>query len=288
MRVKLTISLVFFSLFLRIQGQEIIYTSQKNNNDNLCIINEEGKIIELTNNARKDSSPMVSPDGEHIVFTSERIGWWKIWTLDVEKNVFKQLTNSNSAEYSPSWSPDGKYIVFVSSRDGNQEIYTMTKNGSHLKNISNNSGSDIMPFWAKDNRIYFSSIVNHIYQIVSCLPDGSDKRILTHSKDNKLMPQVSNDLSEVLYYGDKDGNFEIYKMNIATQKVKRLTNSHLMDIRPRWSSDNSKIVFERGNKGNHHHIYVMDNDGNNLKQITFSNYNYTPSFVPLTKSFIKN
>ena len=102
------------------------------------------------------------------------------------------------------------------------------------------------------------------------------------------MPQISNDLSEILYYGDQDGNLEIYLLEINSKTSKRLTNHPLMDIRPRWSPDNNKIVFERGNKGDNHHIYVMDNDGCNLKQITFSNYNYSPSFVPSTKTFIKN
>lgn len=285
MKFILTAAFMFVYFLCCAQNLEIIYTSQKNYNDNIQVVNNKGQIKVIMNNSRKDSSPIISSDGKHIVFSSERVGWWKIWSYDIENNKYTQLTNSSNAEYSPAWSPNNDYIVFVSSRDGNQEIYTMSKEGLNLKNITKNTKSDLMPFWGKDNRIYYSSEINGTYQIVSCNPNGKNKVVLTNTKGNKLMPQISNDLKQILYYGDEDGNFEIYLMDMGAKKSKRLTNHPLMDMRPRWSPDNKQIVFERGNKGNNHHIYLMDINGENQKQLTFSNYNYSPSFVPFTKSF---
>ena len=69
-------------------------------------------------------------------------------------------------------------------------------------------------------------------------------------------------------------------MNIDGTEKKRLTNNPLMDIRPRWSSDDKKIVFERGNKKDDQHIFMMDANGENVKQLTFKNYNCAASFVP--------
>lgn len=261
-------------------AQNIIFTRQVNNNDNLMIMDENGGIKTLTNHSRKDSSPMISPDGKMVVFTSERVGWWKIWTMNLETNEVKQLTNQGSADYSPTWSPDGSQIVFTSSRDGNQEIYVMNKDGSNKVNITKNKSEDVMPQWASDGFIYYATRTNDAYQIARIKPDGSINEILTASNGNKLMPQLSNDGSNILYYGDADGNMEIYLMDMNTKKVSRLTNHPLMDIRPRWSPDNTKIVFERGNKGNNHHIYIMNADGSNVKQLTTKNYNYTPSFYP--------
>ena len=261
-------------------AQNIIFTQQINNNDNLMMIDQKGGIKTLTNHPRKDSSPMISPDGKMIVFTSERVGWWKIWTMNLETNEFNQLTNKGSADYSPSWSPDGNRIVFTSSRDGNQEIYLMNKDGSNKVNLTKSKSEDVMPYWARDGYIYYSANHNGVYQIARIKPDGSNKELLTDSENNKLMPQLSNDGKKILYYGDADGNMEIYLMELNTGEVTRLTNHLLMDIRPRWSPDNTKIVFERGNKGNNHHIYIMDADGSNVKQLTSKNYNYTPSFFP--------
>lgn len=272
------LSFIIMGLSYQLYSQNIIYTRQINNNDDLIIIDKNGTHQTLTDHPSKDSSPMISPNGKMVVFTSERIGWWKIWIMDLSTYELRQLTKRSSADYSPSWSPDGKQIVFTSSRDGNQEIYIMNKDGSDKVNVTQSQSSDIMPNWSKNGYIYYSTVQGDFYQIARIKPDGSAKEILTDSKSNMLMPQLSNDERKILYYGDADGNMEIYIMDLSTKKVTRLTNHPLMDIRPRWSPDSRKIVFERGNKGNNHHIYIMDSDGSNVKQLTTENYNYTPSF----------
>ncbi len=261
------------------QSYEILYTKQINNSDNIHLIDTNGKTKQITNNPRKDSSPMLSPDGNFIVFTSERVGWWKIWLLDIKKKEYLQLTNSGSAEYGPSWSLDGSKIVFVSSRTGNSEIFLMNRDGSGFINLTNDGRSDTMPFWGKDNRIYYSSEVNGTYQIMRMKPDGSNKEVLTKGSGDKLMPQLSNDGKRILYYGNENGNMELYIINLDNQEQVRLTNHPLIDMRGRWSPDDKKIVFERGNKGNNHHIYIMDSNGNNVTKLTSSGYNYAASFV---------
>lgn len=271
---------IFTGTLVSAQNYEILYTQQINNVDDIFVINDKGETKQITNNRSKDSSPMISPDGNFIVFASERVGWWKIWLMNINKNEFKQLTNSSSAEYSPSWSPDENHIVFISSRSGNSDVFVMSKSGKEIKNLTNSSQDDTTPFWGKDNMIYYSSEINGTFQIIRMLPDGSKKEVLTKDDGDKFMPQVSNGKNKLLYYTDVDGNYEIYTMNIDGTEMKRLTNNPLMDIRPRWSSDDKKIVFERGNKKNNQHIFMMDADGKNIKQLTYKNYNYAASFVP--------
>lgn len=275
---KLLILFVVASHALSAQRYEILYTAQVNNNDNIYSINQDGKLNQITNHARKDSSPMMAPDGNSIIFTSERKGWWKIWQMNLVSGEFQQLTDVNSAEYSPSWSPDGKQIVFVSSRNGGSEIFTMTRNGKNIQQISA-GGNNTLPSWSSDGTIYFSSKINGNYQIMSMQPNGSELMQLTQNRGDKLMPQLSPLGEEILYYGNADGNMEVYVWNVSTKEVKRLTRDPLMDIRPRWSRDGSLIVFERGNKRNNQQIYLMNPDGTNQQQLTQSGYNYAPSFA---------
>lgn len=278
---KLLILLIVSSHAVCAQRYEVLFTKQVNNNDNIYSINQEGSLKQITNDPRKDSSPMMSPDGTMMVFTSERKGWWKIWRMNLESGEFTQLTDAGSAEYSPSWSPDGGHIVFVSSRNGGSEIFTMTKDGNNIKQLST-GGNNAMPSWASDDRIYYSSQINGVYQIMSIKPDGSDLSQLTAGKGDKLMPQRSPDNSAMLYYGNLHGNMEIYTMELTSGKTTRLTNDPLMDIRPKWSPDGSLIVFERGNKRNDQQIYLMNSDGSGQRALTKSGYNYAPSFVVIT------
>lgn len=278
--MKTCLFLLFFTTqFVCAQSYEILFTKQVNNNDNIYSIDQEGKLRQITDHPRKDSSPLISPYGKQMVFTSERIGWWKIWVMDLESNDFKQLTKASTAEYSPAWSPDGKQIVFVSGRAGGSEIFKMTATGENISQISEGSKST-MPSWASDNRIYYSSQVSGTYQIFSMNADGTDKKQLTSTPGNKLMPQLSPNMKQILYYGDQDGNMEIYVLDLASNQSRRLTNDPLLDIRPRWSPDGTLIVFERGNKRNNQQIYMMNADGSNQRQLTKSGYNYAPSFAP--------
>jgi Tol biopolymer transport system component len=59
-----------------------------------------------------DAQPRYSPDGRHIVFTSDRDGGDNVWTIDVSTKQTKQITKGKTARYrSPEWTPDGRYIV---------------------------------------------------------------------------------------------------------------------------------------------------------------------------------
>ncbi len=63
---------------------------------------------------KRDSNPRWSPDGERILFESNRSGTSQLWVLTADGEP-KQLTNVSTGATSGIWSPDGKHIAFVSS-----------------------------------------------------------------------------------------------------------------------------------------------------------------------------
>jgi len=285
-KILILLGLLVAAAYLRAQDFEVLFTKNIGGTDQLFAINQSGEEKQITKHHSKDSSPMLSPDGKYIVFTSERVGWWEIWLMNIQEGSFDQLTNSGSAEYSPCWSPDGSRILFISSRTGNAEVFSMNANGSELTQLTDNKTNDTSPFWAADDKIYYAAEVNGTYQIMKMDSDGSGKTQLTFDKGDKLSPQLNPTTQSILYYSNQDGNPEIYICDIDGQNAKRLTDHPLQDIRPRWSSDGRLIVFERGDKRRNQHIFIMDADGSNQKQITFANYNYAPSFVT-TGTFLK-
>jgi len=98
------------------------------------------------------------PDGESIVFTSERDGNRNLYLMKINGSDLEQLTNHESSDYEPVFSPDGKSIVFTSERDGNKEIYIIDPISKNVKNLSNHSGDDWNPrFYHDSQKIVFQS-----------------------------------------------------------------------------------------------------------------------------------
>ena len=71
-----------------------------------------GKATRITKGMAFDAQPRFSPDGESIVFVSDRSGGDNVWTLRLDFTDTTQVSRGNSSLYvSPEWMPDGKHIV---------------------------------------------------------------------------------------------------------------------------------------------------------------------------------
>ena len=66
--------------------------------------------------------PIISPDGQRIVFTSGAIGkdWKEVWVGDVTGDSPRKLAEVGDQQIlaSPAWSPDGRWVAY--GKDGNR------------------------------------------------------------------------------------------------------------------------------------------------------------------------
>jgi len=78
----------------------------------------------------------------------------------------------------------------------------------------------------------------------------------------------------------KDGNSDIYTMDLENRIVERITNHPSIDTSPSYSPDGKRITFNSDRSG-YQQIYVMDSNGKNVKRISFGNGLYgTPVWSP--------
>ena len=73
--------------------------------------------------------------------------------------------------------------------------------------------------------------------------------------------------ARIVFASDRDGNREIYVMDIDGKNSRNLTNNRHADRSPSWSPDGKRIVFTSQRDGNWE-IYVMDADGSNPRRLT--------------------
>ena len=86
---------------------------------------QAGAPAKLISSSRWDVVPRYSPDGEQIVFASDRSGGYQIWVSDADGANARRLTHRFSVAATPHWSPDGEQIVFHGQTErGKDFIYT--------------------------------------------------------------------------------------------------------------------------------------------------------------------
>ena len=101
----------------------------------------------LTDGVGNNLHPVPSPDGNRVVFYSDRDGNAEVYTLEFDTHTLKRLTDSKDWDGDPVWSYDGSQVLFVSNRDKNYQIYKMNADGTSLINLSNNPSNETQPSW---------------------------------------------------------------------------------------------------------------------------------------------
>jgi serine/threonine protein kinase len=152
----------------------------------------------LTEGSSRDRQPAYSPDGEQIVFSSNRSGNLDLWSLSTKTGALTQLTDDPAQDWDPGFLPDGRHVVWSSDRSGNLEIWTANADGSGARQLTRDGKDAENPTATRDGSwiVYTSGdpAKNGIWKI---RPDGSDA--------TRLVPGVASN-AEV----SPDGRYASY------------------------------------------------------------------------------
>jgi len=161
----------------------------------------------LTSNNAYDAEATYSPDGKHIVFTSDRDGDLEIYTMRADGTDVIRITNKPGYDGGPFFSPDGKRILFRSDRRGDKalQIYTAVLKFDGAGNIVGVERETQLtadghlnwgPSWHPITRgiIYASSKLGHDnYELFMMRPNGSRPIRITFTPGADILPVFSPD-----------------------------------------------------------------------------------------------
>ncbi len=96
---------------------------------------------------------------------------------------------------------------------------------------------------------------------------GTSQIRLTNHPASDILPNLNRGATQIAFASNRDGNYEIYKMDTSGNSLVRLTSNNTIDSQPSWSFDNSQIIFVSDRDGNAE-IYKMSADGLNQVRLT--------------------
>ena len=162
-----------------------------------------------------DYDAVWAPDGQSIVFTSERNGSGDLFRVNADGSGLTQLTSDDAYEDQAAFSPDGRQLVFVSTRgSGYADIWTLDIATKRAKALTSGPGGDYRPSWSPDGKwIAFASgrgitppfsegrwERQQLAEIWLIRPDGSGLKKVTNTGNFCGSPKWMSDSQHVLAY----------------------------------------------------------------------------------------
>lgn len=247
-------------------GSRVAFAQRGELGVDLYVMNADGSNVQrLTDDGMNNHYPTWSPDGSRIAFSRDAGGGnLDIFIMEVDfsdpANVAVStplnITNAPSAEDYPAWSPDGDLIAFASNRGQTNlwNIYLMTTDGLTVTPLTINNGDNTAPFWSPDglqltfesNRVRRTgpeSIIGGAanstavsnWDVYVMDRDGSAVIPFTKSPGADRYPVWSPDSRQILFASDRDGDFDLYLVEVADRKVvKPVTDNVDNDVFSSW------------------------------------------------------
>lgn len=226
--------------------------------------------------------PALRPDGQWLAVNGERRSQYQenLFVVKPDGSDLREITE-HIEDGQPAWSHDGKQLAFASYRHGDKEsrIYIIDEvpyEGGKVRGRTLNYGPDDirgqMPAWTSDGRIVYRGC--HLESareqcnglglfVMSADPGPQTPEQLTEHPEDTAPASYG---SRVAFMSSRDGDWEIYIMNLDGTGLKQLTNNADTDGLPAWSPDGKTLAFV-SNKGGRWAIWAMSPDGSKRRKL---------------------
>ncbi len=230
--------------------------------------------------------------------------WPLIEDRELPDLVAKNLTEKSrySHNIKPIWSPSGDIIAYVTGNEGFLEIVLMSaKTGERLKRVTKQffrekyeeirtdfSGFGRSLAWAPDgDRIAFVAKyhdANYLLEVNILTEELTEYFELDF--DNVTSPDYDGSGERVIFSALKEGQTDLYIIELLTGEIDRLTFDSFNDTHPSWHPTTGKVVYtsERGGKNR---LVLIDLNSNMERVLTNGPYNaISPTWTPGGESIL--
>ncbi|UCF78796.1 MAG: PD40 domain-containing protein [Candidatus Eiseniibacteriota bacterium] len=139
-------------------GSRLVVSGQdaSGRSDLFVVVLADSSLLRLTNDFYDERDPDWSPDGDCIVFSSDRCaggeeGRYKLFVISPEEGQVAALTpgepHDNASETTPRWSPCGKYVAYVSDSRGVPDVHVLDLQKRSEARLTRSMAGVLTPSW---------------------------------------------------------------------------------------------------------------------------------------------
>jgi len=223
-----------------------------------------------------ESSPFFSPDGKLIAFSAQYDGNTDVFVIPTEGGVPKRLTWHPGPDIARGFTPDGKSVLFASQRNtfSNRyaQLFTVPITGGYETQLE--IPNAFHATYSPDGRWMAYTPIPDAFRQWKHYRGGSIATILIFSFADKSVVKIPkpaggcNDtqpvwLGDKVYFrSDRDGEFNLYSYDIASNEIKKLTDYTDFPILYATGGD-GKVIFERAG-----YLNIFDPATTSAKKLT--------------------
>jgi TolB protein len=227
---------------------------------------------DVTEKARFDDVRITVPARDNFVPYKEYIGS-NLEILDIESGKRETVYRVPDSLQAPNWTPDGKALIY--NRNGRLYRFDLNKKEPAVIQTGfalSNNNDHVLSFDGKMLGISNHSKDDQNNSIVYVLPvkGGTPRRIT--AKGPSYLHGWSPDGRFLIYTGERNGEFDIFRISTQDGEETRLTTAQGLDDGSEYTPDGKFIYFNSVRSGTMQ-IWRMKPDGADQEQITNDEYN---------------
>lgn len=236
-----------------------------------------GEPVPIGPRTGRSRAPSWHPGGEWLVFESDEASFRDLYRIGGDGRSPQRLTDDREGNFEPVVSPDGEWIAFASSRDGDAEVYVMRADGTEQRRLTAFHRDDWGAQWSPDGKsLLFLSNREGSDRIFLTRPDGTGQRKLNAAADTGAVrtdmqeadPAWSPDGARIAHtVRFRDGSSRIRVTELATGRVREISDGEGRDMMPAWSPDGRYLAFTSEREGESD-LYLARADGTGLTRLT--------------------
>ena len=193
--------------------------------------------------------------------------------LDVVSGNRKKIYSVPDSLQAPNWTRDGKALIY--NHSGRLYRFDLAQGRATLIDTdfaTSNNNDHVLSFDGKMMGISNHAREDQNKSIIYTLPvaGGKPKRITANGPS--YLHGWSPDGRFLVYTGQRNGEFDIYKISSKGGEEVRLTTAKGLDDGPEYSPD-GRFIYFNSNRTDTMQIWRMKPDGSDQQQITNDEYN---------------